>query len=420
MSHASMQRFVPLARVAAASFLTAAILVSQEARAATAIRGMDFVNGLGVNTHIIYTDSQYARNDQTLAALNYLGIKLIRDVSPNPRNQGQGSYAVIARAGIRMDLFNGGDAPGGTQPPPVSIAAIAGLAQAFPGSIHAVEGPNEVNNGGVSYAGVIGIPGAQAFQQALYADTRASAQLATIPVYNFVNYPDTQGEADYANFHSYPNVSQDCQDGGLYNNMRSQQAVMPGRAIVNTELGAPSAPQVGAPDQTTHARFLISCALNNAANGVKETYFYQLFDGYADPTGADSQKHFGLFDSNYAPKKAAYAVKTLVKVASEAGPNETTFQPGTLNFSVSGPNTVRTLLMQQASGWWILAIWNNVPLWNGTELNSQVRVTVNFATSHGQNWVNDLITGTAYNAGRTSAPSLTLGADPMIIAISPN
>ena len=381
---------------------------------------MDLVNGLGVNTHIVYTDSQYANNDQTLAALNYLGIKLIRDVSPNPKNQGQGNYAVLARAGIRMVLFNGGDAPGGTQTPPTSVAAIAGLAQAFPGSIHAVEGPNEVNNGGVSYAGMIGVPGAQAFQQALYDDVRATPQLSTLPVYNFVNYPDSTGQADYANFHSYPSVTQDCQSGGLYNNMKSQQAVMPGKGIVTTELGAPSAPQAGAPDQTAHARFLISCALNNAANGVKETYFYQLFDGYADPAGANTQRHYGLFDSAYAPKKAAYALKTLVKVASESGANETTFAPGRLDYKLSGPASVRTLLMQQASGWWLLAIWNNVPVWNGTDLNPQVAVNVSFTSGHAQNWVNDLITGAAYNLGRTSNPSLTLGSDPIIIAISPN
>ena len=404
---------------AALLFAIASSLSAHAASAATAIRGMDFVNGLGVNTHIIYTDSQYANNNQTLAALGYLGIKLIRDVSPNSKNQGQGSYAVLARAGIRFDLFNGGDAPGGTQAPPASIAAIASLAQAYPGSIHAVEGPNEVNNGGVSYAGVIGIPGAQAYQGALYADTRATPQLATVPVYNFVNYPDTTGEADYANFHSYPKVSQSCQDGGLYYNMQTQQAVMPGKGIVNTELGAGSAPQMGAPDQTTHARFLISCALDNAANGVRETYFYQLFDAYPDAAGIDSQKHFGLFDSNYAPKKAAFAVKTLIRVASETGPVETTFQPGTLDFKVSGPSTVRTLLMQQASGWWILAIWNSTPLWNGSALNPQVPVTVTLATPHAHNWVNDLVTGSAHDEGRTSAPSLTLSGDPVIIAISP-
>ena len=388
--------------------------------AAVAIRGMDFVNGLGVNTHIIYTDSQYANTGQTLSALKYLGVRLIRDVAPNPKNQGQGNYAVLARAGITMDLFNGGDAPGGTQPPTVSVAAIAGIQQAYPGSVHAVEGPNEVNNGGVSYGGVIGIPGAQAFQNALYMTTRATPSLATIPVYNFVNYPDTEGEADYANFHSYPNVAQSCQDGGLYDNMKSQQAVMPGKAIVNTELGAPSSPQVGAPDQLTHARFIVSCALNNAANGVRETYFYQLFDGYPDPSGSDSQKHYGLFDSAYAPKEAAFAIKTLIKVASEAGPNETAFQPGSLAYTISAPTTVRTLLMQQASGWWILAIWNNVALWNGKALDPQVSVTVKLPSVHQHTWVNDVITGSARDLGRSGTASVTLGGDPVILAISPN
>ena len=208
--HFSIRRKA-LAAATLASFTCVFQLANPErSSAATAILGMDFVNALGVNTHIVYTDSQYANNAQTVAALSCLGIRLIRDASPNPLNQGQGSYAVVAKAGVRMVLFNGGDAPGGTQPPPMSVGSIAALAQAYPGSIHAVEGPNEVNNGGVSYGGVIGTPGAQAFQSALYADTRAAPQLANIPVYNLVDYPDAQGQADYANFHSYPNVNQSC------------------------------------------------------------------------------------------------------------------------------------------------------------------------------------------------------------------
>ena len=407
-------------RLALIAALMSGAASAREAAAETATRGMDFVNGLGVNTHIVYTDSQYANNSQTLAALSYLGIKLIRDVAPNPQNQGQGAYAIMARAGIKLDLFNGGDAPGGTQLPTTAIAAIAALAQTYPGSIHAVEGPNEVNNGGVSYGGVIGGPGAQAYQNAVYMFTRSNPETASIPVYNFTNYPDTQGTADYANFHSYPDVRQSCQSGGLYANMKSQMQVMPGRGIVNTELGAPSAPQVGAPDQTTQARFLVSCALDNAANGVKESYFYQLFDGYADPAGTNSQRHFGLFDSNYTPKKAATALRNLVRVTSEAGSSETAFQPGALNYRLAAPSTVRKMLMQQASGWWILAVWNDAPVWNGAALNPQIQVSIQLSTVHQQNWINDVITGSSHNAGRASTVNFTLSADPVVLAISPN
>ena len=420
-----MLNYFARARKSWSQLTLAAVLMAgtagvSSASAETATRGMDFVNGLGVNTHIVYTDSQYANNSQTLAALSYLGIKLIRDVAPNPHNQGQGAYAIMARAGIKLDLFNGGDAPGGTQLPTTAVAAIAAIAQAYPGSIHAVEGPNEVNNGGVSYGGVIGGPGAQAYQNALYMYTRSSPQVAAIPVYNFTDYPDTQGTADYANFHSYPDVHQSCQNGGLYSNMKSQMQVMPGRGVVNTELGAPSAPQVGAPDQTTQARFLMSCALDNAANGVKESYFYQLFDAYVDPAGTNSQRHFGLFDTSYAPKKAATALKNLVRVTSEAGSNETTFQPNSLNYKISAPSTVRTLLMQQASGWWILAVWNDVPIWNGKALDPQVQVSIQLPSVHQQNWINDIITGSSHNAGRTNDVTLTLTADPVVLAISPS
>ena len=107
-------------------------------------------------------------------------------------------------------------------------------------------------------------------------------------------------------------------------------------------------------------------------------------------------------------------------MATEAGANETSFQPGSLNYSVSGPSTVKTLLMQQASGWWILAIWNSVPVWNGSALNPQNSVTVTYPSVHSHNWVNDLITGGARDAGKASSVQLTLTANPIILAVSPN
>ena len=54
---------------------------------------------------------------------------------------------------------------------------------AYPGSIIAIEGPNEVNNFAVNYEGLTGTAGAQAFQADLYAAVNASPILQDIPVY---------------------------------------------------------------------------------------------------------------------------------------------------------------------------------------------------------------------------------------------
>ena len=402
---------------------TALCCLSAQADAAVAIRAQDFLNGLGVNTHTIYTDSQYANVGQTVSAMSYLGLRLIRDVAPNPKNAGQGSYATLVQAGLRMDLFTGGDAPGGTQPPATVVSAMAALAQTYPGSVHSVEGPNEVNNGPVSYAGLTGLSGAQAFQAALYSQVRATPSLASIPVYNFTDYPDAAGKADYANFHSYPVGLQSCTGGGLTSNMKSQMAVMPGKAAVNTELGASTRPQPGSFDQTSHARFLVACALDNAAAGVKETYFYQLFDAYNDPSGSNSQDHFGLFDSSYKPKVAATAIRNLVKIVGEAGANETTFAPGSMPYTVNGPSTIASVLMQKASGWWAIGVWNEVPLYSeangGTALNPSAKVTLQLPSAHAQIWVNDVVTGSAYQISNTASPQFTVGPDPLFIVISP-
>ena len=398
-------------------------LIASRTQASTAIRAQDFLNGLGVNTHTIYTDSQYATVSQTLSAMEYLGLRLIRDVSPNPSNAGQWTYATLAQAGLRMDLFSGGDAPGGTQSPAVAVNAIAALAKAYPGAIHAIEGPNEVNNGGVSYGGLTGPAGAQAYQAALYSQVRSNSTLAAVPVYNFTNYPDTTGRADYGNFHSYPVGLNSCTAGGLTANQQSQQRVMTGYGLVNTELGASTRPQPGSFDQTSQARFLVACALDNAAAGVRETYFYQLFDDYSDPKGANSQDHFGLFDSNYNPKVVATAIRNLGKIAGEAGSNETTFAPGSLAYSVNGPTSIRSLLFQKASGWWAVALWNETPLYTevngGTALNPAATVNLRLPSSHAQVWVNDIITGGAYLISNTAAPQIAITGDPLLVVISP-
>lgn len=130
--------------VAALMACASAACVPYVASATTAARAQDLLNGIGVNTHTIYTDSLYANTAKTVAAMQYLGLRLIRDVSPNPANQGQSTYATLAKSGLVMDLFVGGDAPGGSQNPATAVASIAALATAYPGSVHAVEGPNEV------------------------------------------------------------------------------------------------------------------------------------------------------------------------------------------------------------------------------------------------------------------------------------
>ena len=54
---------------------------------ASPVRTADFINSLGVNVHVEYTDGKYADATTTIADLAYLGIDHVRDHTLNPHNQ---------------------------------------------------------------------------------------------------------------------------------------------------------------------------------------------------------------------------------------------------------------------------------------------------------------------------------------------
>src|SRR6478609_3098528 len=102
-----------------------------------AIRTENFIDSVGVNVHLAYTDSKYVDVNSVVSDLKYLGIDHVRDGVLNPSYPGQGSYAIAAQAGIKFDmLVHGGSVPD-------AIARMHSFVQAHPGAISAIEGPNE-------------------------------------------------------------------------------------------------------------------------------------------------------------------------------------------------------------------------------------------------------------------------------------
>jgi hypothetical protein len=69
----------------------------------------------------------------------------------------------------------------------------------------------------------------------------------------------------------------------------------------------------GALSQRGQARLILTGLLDNVAQGVRETYLYQLLDAYPDPNAQDSEKHYGLFDINDRPKLSAQMLRRLMQ-----------------------------------------------------------------------------------------------------------
>jgi hypothetical protein len=394
------------------------ILGAAAARAAEPLRAADLAASIGVNVHVEYTDSGYADANRTLAELSFLGVTLVRDAAPDPHNQGQASYGALAQAGIRFDLFVNG---GGISD---AVSRLAAFQTRYPGAVHAIEGPNEVNNHATfTFAGVTDRhTAATAYQAALYAAVKASPILKSIPVLAFTDYPATPGACDVANFHSYPD-GRGAPGARLAQDAADALAVAPDRPVVDTEFGYFTQPITGALSQRGQARLILTGLLDNAANGVAETYLYQLLDAYPDPSAQDSEKHYGLFDSDSRPKVSAQMLRRLMTLLQDDAPDAHSFPLRPAGVTIEAlPATARTLVIEKASGEMLIAIWDETPVWDArreVDLDGpKTDLMLKVASSHDAASVTDLVDGTADTSpGAAKNRTLRLGTSPVFVRL---
>ena len=378
-----------------------------------------FINSLGVNVHVEYTDGKYANTGNVISDLSFLGINHVRDATLNPSNQGQGSYDTLAAAGIKFDLFfQGNDLTS-------SLALVNSFVARHPGSVSMIEGPNEVNNYPISYAGLSGNAAAVAYQSALYSAEKADAALTGVPVANLTSYPDLAGAADYGNFHSYPKNG--VQPGAtLAQNAASQAAAETGRPEVMTEGGYTtllSANYFGGVDEATQAKYLLNMFLDNAQAGIKSSYIYQLLDAYSDPSNSDPNDHFGLFNLDNSPKLAATAIHNFTSILSNG--QDASASANTLSYNLTGlPSTASSLDFTKTASVHDLVLWNEATDWNPTT-NQEIAINASPVHLHLGSTANvtifDPITGTSAISSYSGVQDVTLSLtdDPLIVEVTP-
>jgi hypothetical protein len=356
-----MFAFVALATVFA---ITAASLSAQiEVQAIPAKR---FVESMGVNLHMEYTDSGYADVAAVQTDLAYLGIKFVRDNIPEitwgPAGQGVAAIHAVASRDIKFNIC--------VRSPDLSydLNQLLALETFHPGMIASVEGPNEINNSPFSYQGLQGQSAADQFQKDLFRSVRTTAKLRTLPVYYFtggqqVTGPSLTGQADFANAHPYPRSGEPPRHW-LIGDFQNDYTNLGSIPKVITETGyytLPSSSDWGGVDDVTQAKLLLTTYFAAAQLGIYRTYVYQLLDAYADSTGADIDKHFGFFDVDNVAKPSAVAIHNLTRYLNDS---ETGIQRS-LRYTLTGlPSTGYSLLLSKSDDSFVLAVWNEVQVWD--------------------------------------------------------
>jgi hypothetical protein len=341
--------------------------------AQNAVRAMPvdtFIQTLAVDTHVNYTDGAYANVHNVADDMAWLGIHHVRDFTPVAAVPFS-SYVYLAQRGIKFNFLTGADFE-------ESIANAVKLNSAVPGSIAAIEGFNEIDNFPVTYRGLTGAAAGLAAQRELYARVRATPQLAGVPVYDVTGYNPKSVEtrtdsADFANAHFYPqNGEQPSWNANGDHWMAAALHVgekfqMP---LVITEFGYFSMPQAGwfmlGVDEPTQAKGILNGYMDAAAAGVKRLYIYELLDQKPDPQNKNAEMHYGLFRNDNSPKRSAQAIRNLTTILNaSAAQRANAVASDTLTYTLRDmPVSANSLLLQKKDGRFVLALWNETPIWD--------------------------------------------------------
>jgi hypothetical protein len=331
------------------------------APAAAPARAFDFLGGLGVNVHL----QQAADTPKAvIAEMSYLGLDHVRDhaIGPLTTPAVAAGFGQIAAAGLQFDWLTGG-------PLPATLTDLHQFLSAHPGAIATIEGPNEINNSPVTYNTLTGVPGAVAYQAALYSLVHGDAAIATLPVLEFTSAALIAAPADATNVHPYPSLG--AQPFAALNTANTRQsAFMVGAPVYFTEVGYSSMPFAaggGGVDLGTQAKLTLNLIMDTASIGVRATYLYDLIDDGADPLGSYGPDHFGLFTVSGTPKPAALAIHNLTTILADAGGQAASFNPSALSYSLSGlPASGSAYVVEKSSGAYDLIIWAEPPIWNAS------------------------------------------------------
>ena len=316
-----------------------------------------FVESIGVNIHMTYTNTPYIDHDRVLETLQETGIRHVRDALVPGREVEQSTFlARLAEQDGCAQLILGGDTVDDD-----GLAQSLQLVRQQADVVSGVEGPNEMDGSKID-----DWPDAASDQQRLIASgLRGQPELEQTPVAAlsvsrlaaYGKAGDQSETSDLANIHPYPGG--DPPEGELEPHIQAARKIAGDAPVIVTETGYHNA--LG--DEEAHpgiseeaeAVYLPRLLLDAFARGVVRTYLYELVDEFPDGDG-DDEASFGLYRNDWSPKPAADSVATLVSLLSSTSSSSS--KAGSLEVAVRAADDadVRSLLLADDEGYW-LALW---------------------------------------------------------------
>jgi len=353
--------------------LAALICLIRPAAAAPvqAISTEDFLNRLGVNTHLDGLTPQDPWNTNAAevgAQLRYIGVRLDRDWAHSPSagqkwKDVQNAWSPLGRFWTSIDEAS----------PAIQRTVLSDeqeITEKFPGLIYALGGPNEEDDTYPQAQGAT-LPDVALVQQSLYRWAHGGGRNIPVSQMEFgagwtaanawqgdYNPHDTgihqnysPGQADFAAAHTYLHQPGQIPADVLSQLRRLAHLSTPGKPVAHTEFGAYTAAGFSA---SVFGQYLVMGALDSAAAGDAAYIVYGLQDSGPEAT-------YGFFTPGNAPHAAALDFHTMTTLLQSSrgryGPGSApTFRPGTLAVSFTGPTS--HLVMQKPTGEFVVADWS--------------------------------------------------------------
>ncbi len=390
-------------------------------------RAADFIESIGINTHIDFTWTSYANTQKVIDSINYIGVKNLRDSANNSSDLGaNGLWQRVADAtGAQFSAFISSNTTEGMT---TRLNMVQQLAQQ--GIIEYIEGANEADSG-FNAAGNLQL-GAQ-FQQQVHM---LGTQLG-IPVINMSfgqgwdvsstgNYGavgDLTAYAEYANAHTYfgtgnaPDATIDL--------INSATQLAAHRPVIATEMGWYTTGVQSDPNsvsESVQAKYMLDALLYSYQTGTVKTYLYELLDRQKD---SNSDNNFGLFHADGTPKAAATALHNLTTLLADSGTGAASFTTHPLNYALNGlTSSDHSMLIEKSDGTHWIALWNETRLSSAT-VSADIAVpnhtvTLTLPANSADITIYDPLTGTSVIQAANGVRSIdiSLPDHPVLIQIS--
>ena len=341
-----------------------AVATSVQAAEEKARRADDFVDSVGVNTHLYYDDSVYYKryNDLIKPKLLALGVRHIRDGCVYNLNGYMERLRELKElGGIRATLV--------CDPRDIKVDGAVDLVKEIGTDVvEAVQATNEYNlSGNGNWANDL-----RNYQKQLWQAIKGDGATSGVKVYGpslveagaYSTLGDMSDYQDYGAMNNYmsgrnPGNGGWGSDGygSLDWNVRSVKKASVSDPVLTTETGYHQVTDTsnghrGVPEDIA-AKYTPRLVLEQFNYGIPRTYIYELINTYYDPNSL--YMNFGLLRNDGSEKPAYTALKNLLNLLKDPG---SSFTPGSLDYVMSG-NTedVHHTLLQKQDGKFYLILW---------------------------------------------------------------